>query len=40
LNAHEADTEAKEPKEQTPEPTDAELSQMEDLLAWDEYRDW
>ena len=40
LNAHEADTEAEEPKEQPQEPTDAELSQMEDLLAWDEYRDW
>lgn len=40
LNTHEADTEAKKPKEQPQEPTDAELSQMEDLLAWDEYRDW
>ena len=40
LNAHEADIEAEVPKEQPQEPTDAELSQMEDLLAWDEYRDW
>lgn len=30
----------KEDGEQPSEPTDEELSRMEDLLAWDEYRDW